>query len=177
MKRRLKIVVSKKRLGENEQTDLGRLQKKLKTDPHAKGTGVAASVGGTAPLSGAGALIVDAISQSCHVDGLATCSVSVLGAEGTTVQDEKSFISKGGIELLKIDSTDIVKYDLALLDALFTDEEQATHCYKASGKSNSSSVSAKPPMSPGRVKTLEECIEKSLEQLQWLQEISRPVKK
>ncbi|KAL5467272.1 hypothetical protein EMCRGX_G031475 [Ephydatia muelleri] len=145
MKRRLKIVVSKKRLGENEQTDLGRLQ----------GTGVAASVGGTAPLSGAGALIVDAISQSCHVDGLATCSVSVLGAEGTTVQDEKSFISKGGIELLKIDSTDIVKYGLALLDALFTDEEQATHCYKASGKSNSSSVSAKPPMSPGRVKTLE----------------------
>eukprot|EP00731_Ephydatia_muelleri_P007192 Em0003g1440a len=100
-------VVSKKRLGENEQTDLGRLQ----------GTGVAASVGGTAPLSGAGALIVDAISQSCHVDGLATCSVSVLGAE---------------------------------------DEEQATHCYKASGKSNSSSVSAKPPMSPGRVKTLED---------------------
>ncbi|KAL5502433.1 hypothetical protein EMCRGX_G009204 [Ephydatia muelleri] len=82
-----------------------------------KGTGVAASVGGTAPLSGAGALIVDAISQSCHVDGLATCSVSVLGAE---------------------------------------DEEQATHCYKASGKSNSSSVSAKPPMSPGRVKTLED---------------------
>ena len=43
---------------------------------------MAASVGGTAPLSGAGALIVDAISQSCHVDGLATCSVSVLGAEG-----------------------------------------------------------------------------------------------
>ncbi|KAL5496976.1 hypothetical protein EMCRGX_G013357 [Ephydatia muelleri] len=65
-------------------------RKKLKTDPHAKlqeivkngfdslnrtllsiadilqnqGTGVAASVGGTAPLSGAGALIVDAISQS-----------------------------------------------------------------------------------------------------------------
>ncbi|KAL5502084.1 hypothetical protein EMCRGX_G008802 [Ephydatia muelleri] len=179
-------VVSKKRLGENEQTDLGRLQKKLKTDPHAKlqeivkngfdslnrtllsiadilqnqGTGVAASVGGTAPLSGAGALIVDAISQSSHVDGLATCSVSVLGAEGTTVQDEKRFISKGGIELLKIDSTDIVKYGLALLDALFTDEEQATHCYKVSGKSNSSSVSAKPPMSPGRVKTLEECIEK-----------------
>ncbi|KAL5503099.1 hypothetical protein EMCRGX_G010001 [Ephydatia muelleri] len=118
MKRRLKIVVSKKRLGDNEQTDLGRLQ----------GTGVAASVGGTAPLSGAGALIVDAISQSCHVDGLATCSVSVLGAE---------------------------------------DEEQATHCYKASGKSNSSSVSAKPPMSPGRVKTLEG----------QTQEISRPVKK
>ena len=92
---------------------------------------------------------------------------------GTTVQDETSFISvymciivtechltvipssKGGIELLKIDSTDIVKYGLALLDALFTDEEQATHCYKASGKSNSSSVSAKPPMSPGRVKTLD----------------------
>eukprot|EP00731_Ephydatia_muelleri_P008696 Em0004g1034a len=120
-----------------------------------QGTGVAASVGGTAPLSGAGALIVDAISQSSHVDGLATCSVSVLGAEGTTVQDEKSFISKGGIELLKIDSTDIVKYGLALLDALFTDEEQATHCYKASGKSNSSSVSAQPPMSPGRVKTLD----------------------
>ncbi|KAL5480002.1 hypothetical protein EMCRGX_G023615 [Ephydatia muelleri] len=108
-----------------------------------QGTGVAASVGGTAPLSGAGALIVDAISQSCHVDGLATCSVSVLGAEGTNVQDEKSFIS--------------------------VYEEQATHCYKASGKSNSSSVSAKPPMSPGRVKTLEECIEKSLDQLQWLQ--------
>ena len=43
---------------------------------------MAASVGGTAPLSGAGALIVDAISQSCHVDGLATCSASVLGAEG-----------------------------------------------------------------------------------------------
>eukprot|EP00731_Ephydatia_muelleri_P007198 Em0003g1446a len=99
-------VVSKKRLGENEQTDLGRLQ----------GTGVAASVGGTAPLSGAGALIVDAISQSCHVD-VCYMHVSVLGAE---------------------------------------DEEQATHCYKASGKSNSSSVSAKPPMSPGRVKTLED---------------------
>ena len=47
-----------------------------------QGTGVAASVGGTAPLSGTGALIVDAISQSSHVDGLATCSVSVLGAEG-----------------------------------------------------------------------------------------------
>ena len=59
------------------------------------------------------------------------------------------------MELLKIDSTDIVKYGLALLDALFTDEEQATHCYKASGKSNSSSVSAQPPMSPGRVKTLD----------------------
>ena len=38
---------------------------------------MAASVGGTAPLSGAGALIVDAISQSSHVDGLATCSVIV----------------------------------------------------------------------------------------------------
>ena len=49
-----------------------------------QGTGVAraASVGGTAPLSGGGALIVDAISQSSHVDGLATSSVSVLGAEG-----------------------------------------------------------------------------------------------
>eukprot|EP00731_Ephydatia_muelleri_P025805 Em0017g888a len=130
-------VVSKKRLEENEQIDFGRLQ----------GSGLAAGVGGTAPLSGAGAQIVDAISQSSHVDGLGTCSVSAIGAEG-------------GIELLKIESADIVKYGLALLDALFTDEEQATHCYKVSGKSNSSSVSAKPPMSPGRVKTLEECIEK-----------------
>ena len=57
--------------------------------------------------------------------------------------------------MLKIDSTDIVKCGLAFLDALISDEEQATHCYKVSGKSNSSSVSLKPPMSPGRVKTLE----------------------
>ena len=47
-----------------------------------QGSGLAAGVGGTAPLSGAGAQIVDAISQSSHVDGLGTCSVSAIGAEG-----------------------------------------------------------------------------------------------
>ena len=82
---------------------------------------------------------------------------------GTTVQDEKSFISVCMCTIVTECHLTViryriakdrlnrhVKYGLALLDALFTDEEQATHCYKASGKSNSSSVSAKPPMSPGR---------------------------
>ena len=62
---------------------------------------------------------------------------------------------KSGVNLLQIRSQNPGKYALALLDALFSNEEQSTCCYKASTKTNSSSVSQKPPLSPNRVKLLE----------------------
>ncbi|KAL5493828.1 hypothetical protein EMCRGX_G015060 [Ephydatia muelleri] len=76
------------------------------------------------------------------------------GTTGDMQQEESHFISKSGVNLLQIRSQNPGKYALALLDALFSNEEQSTCCYKASTKTNSSSVSQKPPLSPNRVKLL-----------------------
>eukprot|EP00731_Ephydatia_muelleri_P011258 Em0006g152a len=82
------------------------------------------------------------------------------GTTGDMQQEESHFISKSGVNLLQIRSQNPGKYALALLDALFSNEEQSTCCYKASTKTNSSSASQKPPLSPNRVKLLEDCIDK-----------------
>eukprot|EP00731_Ephydatia_muelleri_P032656 Em0024g200a len=82
------------------------------------------------------------------------------GTTGDMQQEESHFISKSGVNLLQIRSQNPGKYALALLDALFSNEEQSTCCYKASTKTNSSSVSHKPSLSPNRVKLLEDCIDK-----------------
>eukprot|EP00731_Ephydatia_muelleri_P017008 Em0010g106a len=89
------------------------------------------------------------------------------GTTGNHQLDESHFISvnilyhKRGVNLLNIKSHDPGKYALALLDALFTKDEQATSCFKESTRPSSCSQSQKPPLSPIRVKLIEECIDKS----------------
>jgi hypothetical protein len=53
--------------------------------------------------------------------------------------------------LLSIKAVDAPKYALNLLNALFTDEELGSSCYKKKPRSKSE----KPPLSPKRVALLE----------------------
>ena len=78
------------------------------------------------------------------------------------VNSEK-FISSSGVNLLSIKATDVCKYALAIMDALFTQEELAAHCHKSSGTKSSSSSSTKPPLSP------EECIVQKFGRASFLQ--------
>ena len=56
------------------------------------------------------------------------------------------------MDLIKISGVNIVKYALALMDALFTDDELKTCSFIPVGKLTSS---LKPPLSPRRMKLLE----------------------
>eukprot|EP00731_Ephydatia_muelleri_P035489 Em0128g6a len=78
------------------------------------------------------------------------------GTTGNHQLDESHFISV--IYFITLE------YALALLDALFTKDEQATSCFKESTRPSSCSQSQKPPLSPIRVKLIEECIDKKFGQ-------------
>ena len=56
-----------------------------------------------------------------------------------------------GVDLLSIKAVGAPKYALNLLNALFTDEELGSSCYKKKPRSKSE----KPPLSPKRVALLE----------------------
>eukprot|EP00731_Ephydatia_muelleri_P018536 Em0011g576a len=68
----------------------------------------------------------------------------------------EKFILDNGINLLSLKATDIFKYALILMDALFTETEMSTCCFQKAERGASSS---KTPLPPGRVKLLEECLE------------------
>eukprot|EP00731_Ephydatia_muelleri_P010911 Em0005g1497a len=68
----------------------------------------------------------------------------------------EKFILDNGINLLSLKATDIFKYALILMDALFTETEMSTCCFQQAERGASSS---KTPLPPGRVKLLEECLE------------------
>ena len=57
-----------------------------------------------------------------------------------------------GLKLLEIRATDIFKYSLQLMDALFSEEELSSSCYQQAGRGTQSD---KPPLSPRRVKCME----------------------
>eukprot|EP00731_Ephydatia_muelleri_P008833 Em0004g1171a len=68
----------------------------------------------------------------------------------------EKFILDNGINLLSLKATDIFKYALILMDALFTETEMSTCCFQQAERG---ALSSKTPLPPGRVKLLEECLE------------------
>eukprot|EP00731_Ephydatia_muelleri_P023095 Em0015g678a len=65
---------------------------------------------------------------------------------------EHNYISDSGLKLLEIRGSDIFKYSLQLMDALFSEEELPSSCYQVAGRGTPSD---KPPLSPRRVKCME----------------------
>ena len=53
---------------------------------------------------------------------------------------------------MKIKSPNIFKYELSLMDAIFTEQEITSSCFH---QANRGTCSEKPPLSPGRVQLLE----------------------
>ncbi|KAL5489036.1 hypothetical protein EMCRGX_G018081 [Ephydatia muelleri] len=70
---------------------------------------------------------------------------------------DHNYISDSGLKLLEIRASDIFKYSLQLMDALFSEEELSSSCYQVAGRGT---LSDKPPLSPRRVKCMEDCIKK-----------------
>ncbi|KAL5473506.1 hypothetical protein EMCRGX_G027997 [Ephydatia muelleri] len=70
---------------------------------------------------------------------------------------DHNYISDSGLKLLEIRASDIFKYSLQLMDALFSEEELSSSCYQVAGRGTPSD---KPPLSPRRVKCMEDCIKK-----------------
>eukprot|EP00731_Ephydatia_muelleri_P009985 Em0005g571a len=70
-------------------------------------------------------------------------------------QTPEYFVTKNGVDLLKVQGTNVVKYALGLLDALYTEEELKQSSFVPVGKST---TSAKPPLSPERMKLFEDCL-------------------
>ena len=58
-------------------------------------------------------------------------------------------LQENGVNLLQISAVNPQKYALALMDALFTEEEMSESCFKESKRST------KPPLDKERVKLLE----------------------
>eukprot|EP00731_Ephydatia_muelleri_P021408 Em0013g1135a len=67
-------------------------------------------------------------------------------------QSPEYFVNKNGVDLLKVRGTNVVKYALGLLDALYTEEELKQSSFVPVGKST---TSVKPPLSPERMKLFE----------------------
>ena len=66
------------------------------------------------------------------------------------------YLQDSGLKLLEIRASDIFKYSLQLMDALFSEEELSSSCYQVAGRGTPSDT---PPLSPRRVKCMEgECI-------------------
>ena len=63
-----------------------------------------------------------------------------------------SYQQDSGLKLLEIQASDIFKYSLQLLDALFSEDELSSSCYQVAGRGTPSN---KPPLSPRRVKCME----------------------
>ncbi|KAL5510011.1 hypothetical protein EMCRGX_G005476 [Ephydatia muelleri] len=70
-------------------------------------------------------------------------------------QSPEYFVNKNGVDLLKVRGTNVVKYALGLLDALYTEEELKQSSFVPVGKST---TSVKPPLSPERMKLFEDCL-------------------
>ncbi|KAL5481452.1 hypothetical protein EMCRGX_G021608 [Ephydatia muelleri] len=70
-------------------------------------------------------------------------------------QSPEYFVTKNGVDLLKVRGTNVVKYALGLLDALYTEEELKQSSFVPVGKST---TSVKPPLSPERMKLFEDCL-------------------
>ncbi|KAL5477321.1 hypothetical protein EMCRGX_G024110 [Ephydatia muelleri] len=70
-------------------------------------------------------------------------------------QSPEYFVTKNGVDLLKVRGTNVVKYALGLLDALYTEEELKQSSFVPVGKST---TSVKPPLSPERMKPFEDCL-------------------
>eukprot|EP00731_Ephydatia_muelleri_P011190 Em0006g84a len=67
-------------------------------------------------------------------------------------QSPEYFVNKNGVDLLKVRGTNVVKYALGLLDALYTEDELKQSSFVPVGKST---TSVKPPLSPERMKLFE----------------------
>ncbi|KAL5493153.1 hypothetical protein EMCRGX_G014290 [Ephydatia muelleri] len=75
-------------------------------------------------------------------------------------QSPEYFVNKNGVDLLKVRGTNVVKYALALLDALYTEEELKQSSFVPVGKST---TSVKPPLSPERKKLFEDCLKQKIQ--------------